>query len=220
MLSLVKRIEEILNIKAVPEVSDSSGLRLMFDDGGVPIESAIMLYALVKLQKSKNILELGLYSAISTIFMAQAVKENGLGHIDSFEINDFHIQRSKDRLSKLELIDFVTIHNQSSLEYQPSKQYDFILSDTEPSLRFQEVIKYFPFLTNGGYLVIHDLFGHLGQGGPINPDHPDIPNWPFGTLPEEIKNWLKEDKLRVMPLPDTRGMCLFYKPAKEDYAVK
>lgn len=220
MNDFIRKIENVLNIMTILEVSDTTKLRSMFDDGGVPVETGILLYALIKLQKPENVLELGLYSAISTIFMAEAIKENGLGHIDSFEIEQRHIERSKDRLNKLGLNEFVTIYNQSSLDYQPQKQYDFILSDTEPALRFLETVKYYPFLKEGGYLVIHDLHGHLGQVDLKNMDHPDFKFWPWGELPQQIKDWLKTDKLRTIPFPDTRGFSLFYKPRKDDYVAK
>ena len=71
----------------------------------------------------------------------------------------------------------------------------------------------------GGFIIIHDLPEDMCQGN-INPDHPDFPSWPYGNLPEEMKQFLKEQKLIRFNLPTPRDISIFYKPTERYQRVK
>lgn len=187
-----------------------------FDSGGVELEVGEFLYSMVRMLKPKHILETGLYSGISCMFMAEALKDNEVGSIDEVEFEPKFIANSKERLSKLGLLQYVNIYQQSSLDFNPSNNYDLILLDTEPQIRFQELVKFYPRLNDGGYLFIHDLPRSLSQGA-VNTDHPEIKNWPFGDIPEQMRLWLQEGKLRLFHLPNPRGLGGFYKTKPGDY---
>lgn len=207
-------------IEELPEVTNSSYTAA--DDGGIECETGEFLYGLVRLLKPKAIFESGTYTGISSMYMAQALKDNNIpnSEIVTCEIDNHHKIRAERLWQQVGVSQYIVCKLVPSLGLSPIAEFDLLFLDSEPQIRFAEVIKMFPYLKEGGYILIHDLFGHLGQGGPINPDHPEIPNWPFGTISEEIKTWLKEDKLRVISLPAPRGLVLFYKTRKEDYAVK
>lgn len=213
-MDLIKEIEEKLGIKALEEVSDNRFQ--MFDDGGIEIETGLLLYSFIRRLKPTRILETGLYSAISTIFMAFALRDNGFGHIDTIEFEKTHIERSQERLNKLNLRQFVTIYHVSSLDFQPTENYQFMLKDTELHLRFHELVKFFPNLDEGGYIFVHDMPRSLCQGN-VNLDHPDIPNWPVGMLPEGFVNLLKEGKIVPFHFGGARGLVGYYKPHPEDF---
>ena len=215
-MDIVREIEEKLGIKALSEVTDNRFL--MFDDGGIEISTGQLLHGFIKRLKPENILETGLYSAISTIFMADAIRENGFGHIETIEFEKTHIERSQDRLNKLDLRKFVTIHHMSSLDFQPSGTYEFMLADTELNLRFHELVKFFPYLDEGGYIFIHDMPRTLCKGN-VNADHPEIVNWPVGEFPPEFNELLKTDKLRLFHFGSARGLIGFYKTHGGDYKV-
>ncbi len=51
----------------------------------------------------------------------------------------------------------------------------------------------------------------------MNPDHPEFKDWPFGTVLPEMKQWIKEDKLRPFSFPSPRGLVGFYKTKPDDY---
>jgi len=222
MKTLTKQLFELGKgiIEEFPEVTNP--LYSAADDGGIECETGEFLYGLVRLLKPKHIFETGTYTGISSMYLAQALKDNNIPDAEIFtcEIDAYHKNRAEKLWQQVGINQYILCKLIQSLQVIPAlPDYDLLFLDSEPQIRFQELIKMFPYLKEGGYILIHDLFGHLGQGGPINPDHPDIPNWPFGTLPEEIKNWLKEDALRVIPLPAPRGLVLLYKTRKEDYHV-
>lgn len=216
-------------LKNSPEVSNPNYSAQ--DDGGIEYETGEFLYGLVRLLKPKHILETGIYSGISTMYMAQGMKDNGseyenpdnhtdFAQIFTCDIEQTHIDRSKRLWETVGVNQYILPKLIPSLDVIPATpDYDLIFLDSEPQIRFQELIKFFPHLKEGGYLLIHDLFGHLGQGGPINPDHPEIENWPFGTLPNQIRAWLQTDVLRIIPLPAPRGLVMFYKVKDGDFEV-
>lgn len=220
MKTLTEQLIESSNemLKDEPEVSDSR--YSANDDGGVESQTGEFLYGLVKLLKPLHILETGTYTGISSLYMGQALKENGGGDVTTLEIEKTHKERAELLWRNCGVSEQVKCILEPSLDYEPEEWvYDLLFLDSEPDLRFKELVKFFPELRPGGYILIHDLFGHLGQGGPVNPDHPEMPNWPFGTLPQEIVSWLKTDKLRVISLPAPRGLVMFYKVKESDFKV-
>jgi len=41
--------------------------------------------------------------------------------------------------------------------------------------------------------------------------------WPYGRLPQEIRDLVRQDKLRPIHFPTPRGLTGFYKVAQGDY---
>ena len=197
-----------------PFNSDAPGFS-SFNDGGVEIEVGELLYSLVRLIKPENILETGLYSAISTMYMAQALRENGKGKIDTVEFEIKHVVRSRTRLEKLGLIDFVTIHHTDARAFLPAPgiRYELILLDTEPQTRFEELLKFYDNLAPGGFLFIHDLHRHMHQIS--NADHNFA--WPFGPIPDAMRELVRDGKLRPFHFSTPRGLTGFYRVAESDY---
>ena len=195
---------------------DGRGYYHMADDGGVEAEVGELLYGLVKILQPEKILETGTYTGISSMYMAQALKDNGHGHVTTLEIEPFHKDRAEQLWRACGVDGFVACELQRSLEYMPSDHYEFMFLDSEPDIRFAELVRFFDNLKRGGYVLIHDLPRDLTQGN-INPDHPEIKSWPFGDLPYQIKQWVKEDRLRPIHFPNPRGLFGFYKPTEDDY---
>lgn len=207
-----QRIIDLLKIRLIKEGERHE----CFDDGGVETEVGEFLYGLVRMTKPERILETGLYSAISCMYMAAAVKDNEFGHIDTVEYEQEHIKRSKRRLIDTGLEKHVTVYQQDAREFVTSYMYDFMFLDTEPQIRFQELIKFYPSLKPGGFVFIHDLPRDMCQGN-VNPDHPEIESWPWGNLPEEIKALVVSRDLTPWMFDTPRGLVGFYKKHKKDY---
>lgn len=209
-------IEDILPV--LPEVRDEGFGYKMFDDGGVEQEVGEFLYGMVRILKPKSILETGTYTGVSASYMGMAMKENGYGLLETVEIDNYHKNRAENLWKKLYIESYVYCWLVSSLEFDPKTTYDMFFLDSEPNLRFKELVKFYPKLKEGGYVFIHDLPRSMTQGN-INPDHPEIASWPFGDLPEEIKQWEKSGELVRMHFPNPRGMVGWYKRHKDDYDI-
>ncbi len=214
-------ITDKLNLKPEPTDSRYSYPHVGGADdeaGSLETEVGEFMYGLVRMTKPTWILETGTYHGISASYMADALKDNkleiGHGGIVTLEYESRNLEIAKDLFYKLGVDQWVYAELQDSLTYVPGTMYDLIWLDTEPNLRFKELIKYFPFLKPGGFVFIHDLHPHMCQTGiEMNGVH----NWPYGDLPEQIKNWLKDGELVKWHFRTPRGLSGFYKPGLNDY---
>lgn len=197
-----------------PEVLDNEkhGYE-MIDTGAVEIEVGELLYGLVRLIKPHQILETGTYTGVSAMYMGAALKENKRGLLTTLEIDQSHIERA-EKLWKLTQVDSqITALRLASLDFEPSNMYELMFLDSEPHLRFAELVKFYDHLSPGGFVLIHDLHNHLGQ----QEGHES----PFGRLPTELSNWIIAGSLKPWYFPNPRGMVGFQKRKagdKPDYA--
>ena len=218
MKTLTSQLVELSNglLNEVPEVRDETGYYTMCDDGGVEHEVGNFLYGLVKILQPKHILETGTYTGVSSLYMAQALKDNKHGDLITLEVENTHKQRAEKLWQACGVADQVDCILIPSLDYTVHQDFELLFLDSEPQYRFAELVKFFPYLKEGGYVGIHDLPNSLCQGN-FNPDHPEMKSYPYGDLPEQIKDWLKTDKLRMMHFPSPRGLTFFYKTKESDY---
>lgn len=186
------------------------------NSGSTESEVGEFLYGMVKILKPTKILETGTYHGWSSAYMAQGLKENGLGHLDTVEFEAQHIATSKERWKKLGVLEYITVINQDLRQFSLHGQFDLMFLDSEPQMRFGELVRFFSNLNPGGYVFLHDLPRTMCQGR-VNPDHPEFESWPWGNLPDEIRQWVKEGILRPMYFSNPRGMVGFYKRHQEDY---
>lgn len=199
------------------EVGDPTQRWSMFNDGGIECETGELLHAFIREIKPVTVLETGTHRGVGAAYMGSAIKLNGVGHLDTIEFLPEHYIYSRGLMEKLGLSNEVTCFEMDVADYirglKDDWQYDFVLLDTEPQTRFQELIDIFPHVSEGGFIFIHDLHRHMHQ----------IPNeehgfaWPYGELPGEVKKLVREDKLRPFHFPTPRGLTCFYKPMEGDY---
>ncbi len=204
----------IINLPTVPEVSDKRFS--MIDSGAVEIETGELVYGFIRRLKPENVLSTGIYTGVSDLFIGQALKDNGFGHLTALEFEEFHINRARELWRKHGVEAQITPILTPSLDFKPDKQYQFMFLDTELNLRFHELVKFYPNLDEGGYVFVHDMPRTLCQGN-INPDHPEIKHYPVGELPQEFNQLLKERKIVPLHFGGARGLVGYYKVHKEDY---
>lgn len=185
-----------------------------FNDAGLECETGEFMYGLVRVLKPYHVLETGTHWGIGASYMGLALKENMHGHLDTIEFLPEIHRRAVERIETVGLNQVVTCHFGDARAFEPGdKQYGLILLDTEPQTRFEELLRYYPYLMPGGFLFIHDLHRHMHQ----------IPHeehgfaWPFGPIPEAMRALVIDGKLRPMHFPTPRGLTGFYKPSSEDF---
>ncbi len=209
---------------------EESKLFSAFNDGGIECETGEFLYGFARLLKPDRILETGTHLGIGASYMGMALKHNEKGKLDTIEFIKPIYDRAVERIHRMGLQNIVNVHHMDVANFDPHwnkpnqavdpAPYKMILLDTEPQTRFEELIRFYPYLEQGGYLFIHDLHRHMAQVDTHNPDHPNEPYWPWGALPEQIKQWVREDKLRSFHFGTPRGLVGFYKPHENDYNWK
>jgi len=204
----------------------SAGSYSSFNDAGVEIETGEFLYAITRLLKPKRVLETGTHIGVGAAYMGMALKDNLNGHLDTIEFLPEIHQRAKERMIALGLEDQVTCHfgDAANFDILPKNQigkyegyieplYKLILLDTEPQTRYAELVKFYPYLQEGGFIFIHDLHQHMHQ----------IPNeehgfaWPFGKIPKAMSDLITSGKLRPFHFATPRGLTGFYRVAEQDY---
>jgi predicted O-methyltransferase YrrM len=77
----------------------------------LPISAAggNLLYALARAARPATIVEFGTSYGISTIYLAAAVRDNGMGHVLSTELSATKIAAARDNLAEAGLADTVTV---------------------------------------------------------------------------------------------------------------
>lgn len=203
-------------LKQVPEYRDDNRGFTAFNDGSCECEVGELLYSLVRVFKPRTVLETGTYKGVSSSYMALAMEENQTGILDTCEINQEHISTSKQLWGVLGISHRIHEHHLPSSQFSPQYNYDIMFLDSEPDLRFGELVKFYEFLTPGGVALIHDLPRSMCQGN-FNPDHPEKKSWPFGDLPTFLREKIKSGELSVTHFPNPRGMVSFYKAKEDDY---
>lgn len=197
-----------------PEISPGAHGWEMWNDAGTEREVGEFLHALVGLVKPGVILETGTHKGISTTYMAHAMRGNvGGGEIHTYEIFQEHIRDAK-RLGQSVGVDYlVTYHHERSLEAPWDKAIDLLFLDSEPQLRFDEFLRFWPFVAPGGIIMIHDLHPHLGHTGTVNTDHPNEPDWPWGDFRDKLGPYILDHSVQTINFKTPRGFTLFQKAA-------
>ena len=203
-------------IKVVPEYRDEGLGYTAFNSGSVECEVGEFLYGLVRVLKPRMVLETGTYLGGSSSYIAQGLKDNNTGMLETLEIEEQHIGSSKQLWHLLDLQKWITSYKISSSEFEPKCNYELMFLDSEPPIRYGELVRFYNNLTPGGFAIIHDCPRSFCQGN-VNPDHPEIKSWPFGPLNPEIKQWVKDRELIPFHLPSPRGCVIFYKSRADDY---
>jgi predicted O-methyltransferase YrrM len=208
-----------LAINSESEYSGSGALGYQaFDDAGVECEVGEFLYAMVRLLKPKRILETGTHKGISTVYMALAVSHNAFAaetQIDTLEFLPELYNTAARNFQKAKLFHLINNIQADATKWQPPRgtRYDMALLDTEPQLRFNELVRFCDYIKPGGYIFIHDLHRHMGQVD--NTEHGFA--WPWGEIPHAIRELIEHSRLRPFHFPTPRGLAGFYKIHPEDY---
>ena len=195
-----------------PEHANGEGFR-MFNTGGVEAEVGEFLYALTRIVRPTHVLETGTHFGISDLYFALALKANGGGDLTTIEFNPPFYFMAQALFEHLELDDVIELVRSRVKKYDPAgKKFDIVFLDTEPSYRFDELVRFYRYVQPGGFIIIHDLHGHLGlirgRFGRIKPSS-------FGDFREKFGDLLKEHHLQTVSFPTPRGLVMFQKTAAE-----
>lgn len=192
-----------------------------FNDGGIECEVGEFLYGLTRLLKPERVLETGSHHGVGTAYIGLALKDNGKGVLDTIEFLQPNFEITDKRIDRLGLRDHVLNRLQDVKDFVPIQGvfptitpiYDLVLLDTEPQTRFGELLQFFKFVKEGGFIFIHDLHRHMHQIE--NAEH--FFAWPYGRLPNEIVKMVKDDVIRPFHFTTPRGLTGFYKVHSSDY---
>lgn len=124
-----------------------------------------LLYMLVRTQRSRTIVEFGTSFGISTIHLAAAVRDNGVGRVITTELDADKVRQARKNLSEAGLSDFVEIRegDASQILKGLDAEIDFLLLDGWKDLYLPILKLVEPQLRPGSMIVADDLdlFPHV-----------------------------------------------------------
>jgi len=140
---------------ATPECPNPQHWR-MYDSMTAEVETLQFLKTLMTTMKPNVVVETGSFAGMSTVAMAEGIAENGFGKIVTCELDERVFRAAKERIEKSRLGQWVDSRNESSLEMTVNGTIDVLFSDSEQSIREQEVRRFLPQMSPNGLILIHD----------------------------------------------------------------
>lgn len=200
-------------IKTEPEITPGGEHFKMFNTGGVEVEVAELLYSLVRCWKPRVVVETGTHLGISSAYIAEALRDNGSGYLTTYEVIPSLKQQAEALWEDLGLTNHVQCLLQPSLTAQVTSPIDFLFLDSEPQYRFDEFLKFWPLVKEGGLIAIHDLHPSLGHHGQT---HHNTYDWPYGYWRDKLSSFVEKFDVQLIHVPNPRGMVLFQKTKETD----
>ena len=167
----------------------------MYDSMTAEVEVLEFLRCCVTTIKPKLIVETGTFMGISTLWMAEGLKQNGFGRIVSCEADPAVIETARRRIAGSGLGEWIDLRNESSLEMKIQGAIDLLYSDSDMPVREQEVRRFLPQMNPHGLILMHDASSHLK------------------TVREAALKLESEGLISVILLPTPRGLAIAQKRA-------
>ena len=160
VLTVLEELEQQSNLEKTRQVSVEPQDRML----AITKETGELFNMILHMKKAKTMLELGTSTGYSTIWCAEAIKDQ-LGKIITIEQNPSKIKRAKTNFHKAKLKEFITIMEGVAMQilvelssHEKYKEYfDFVLIDADK----ENVIKYFdlilPMVSVGGIIITDNM---------------------------------------------------------------
>lgn len=180
--------------RATPECPNPERWR-MFDTMTAEVEVLDFLRCLMTTVKPSLVVETGTFLAVSTIYMAEGLKQNGSGKIITCEPDKEVFAKAKEKIDSSGLKKFIEYRCESSLETRVTGAIDVLFCDSLPELREPEVRHFLPNINPNGLILMHDASSHLK------------------TVREAALRMEEEGLVSVVLLPTPRGLVIAQKRA-------
>ena len=175
--------------QATPECPHPERWR-MFDSMTAEVEVLEFLQSLVTTTKPKLVVETGTFMGISTLWMAEGLKQNGAGKIVTCEFDPVVCEKARERIEESGLRKWIDLRNESSLEMKVNGPIDLLFTDSAFEIREQEVRYFLPQMSPDGLILMHDASSHLK------------------TVRQAALKMEEEGLISVLLLPTPRGLVL------------
>src|SRR5258708_4942511 len=158
---IIQRVERTGDVvqpeyhRATPECPEPERWS-MFDSMTAEVEVLEFLRATVTTIKPRLVVETGTFMGISTLWIAEALKQNGFGRVLSCEFDPLVFAKAKERIAGSGLAEWIELRNESSLEMQVVGAIDLLFSDSDMAVREQEVRRFLPQMNPQGLILMHD----------------------------------------------------------------
>lgn len=165
----------------------------MYDSMTAEAEVLEFLRTLVTTMKPGLIVETGAFLGVSTVWMAEGLKQNGFGRIVSCEFDPVVYAKAQEKIAASGVAEWIELRNASSLEMQVPGTIDLLYSDSDLDIREQEVRRFLPQISPNGLILMHDASSHPG------------------TVRDAALRLEAEGLISVVLLPTPRGLAVAQK---------
>ena len=128
----------------------------MYDSMTAEVEVLDFLYSLVRTIKPRLIVETGTFTGLSTLRMAEALRDNGAGKIITVEYDPKVYAAAQQRFAASGIGRYIECRNASSLQTRVEGTIDLLFSDSDPSIREDEVRRFLPQMPANSLVLMHD----------------------------------------------------------------
>jgi len=128
----------------------------MYDSMTAEVEVLDFLYSLVRTIKPRLIVETGTFTGVSTLRMAEALRDNGDGKIVTVEYDSKVYATAQQRFAASGVGHYIECRNASSLETRVDGVIDLLFSDSDPGIREDEVRRFLPQMSANSLVLMHD----------------------------------------------------------------
>jgi predicted O-methyltransferase YrrM len=132
----------------------------MYDSMSAEAEVLDFLKSLVITLKPNLVVETGTFIGVSTLAIAEGLKQNGFGQVITVEYDPKVFARAKERIDGSGLTAWIDARNHSSLDLEVSGPIDLLFSDSDINIREREVRHLLPQISPTGLILIHDASSH------------------------------------------------------------
>jgi len=124
----------------------------------VPPYDGRLLATLVRMNHAKNVLEVGTSNGVSSIWMALALKDGGLGRITTLEIDPVKVKLAGENFAKAGVSDLILIVEGDALKTLPKLEgkYDFVFIDAAKEQYKSYLDAIWDRIPSGGVIVAHN----------------------------------------------------------------
>jgi prolipoprotein diacylglyceryl transferase len=178
--------------RATPECPHPERWR-MFDTMTAEVEVLEFLRCLMTTMKPRLVVETGTFLAVSTLYMAEGLKQNGSGKIITCEPDKEVFAKAKEKIDSSGLKKWIEYRCESSLEMKVPGPIDILFCDSLPELREPEVRHFLPAINPNGLILMHDASSHLK------------------TVREAALRMEQEGLISAVLLPTPRGLVIAQK---------
>ncbi|UOF89099.1 O-methyltransferase [Fodinisporobacter ferrooxydans] len=129
-------------------------------------ETGLLLNIVLRHSGAKRILEIGTSSGYSTLFLADAARENG-GKVTTCELSPFKIQLAKQSFDEAGLSDYIELLEGNALETieRLDGPWDFVFIDAMKDEYIFYLSMLWPKMRKGGLIVADNMLSHEGVLG-------------------------------------------------------
>jgi predicted O-methyltransferase YrrM len=167
----------------------------MYDAMTAEVEVLEFLKTLVTTLKPNLVVETGTFMGVSTLRIAEGLKQNGLGRVITCEYDPKTYAAAKHRFEESGLAEWIDFRLGSSLELNIEGTIDILFSDSDLELREKEVRRFLPQMNPNGVILMHDASSHLK------------------VVREAALRLEQEGLISVLLLPTPRGLVIAQKRA-------